>query len=410
MLRTKRFSRHRARVLPALAVFLMGGMLAETVWADIKLITLPIRERVEIQLDHGQVTLVEEERIIPLAEGVNDVVFAWTNTNVDPSSIQFRAMTGVGGGPETAGEIKILSVEYPPGQPALVWQVAAPRAGSARVRISYAIGRLSKTFQYRAVAGRDEKTLTLWQYIDLHNQSNESFGEAGMWAGFGERLERPILTNETRRLLVRRFDEVPVEKSYTADLSRHGYLDEAKRQLRVPMHYVLRNDAAHGLGDYPLLFGKARIFQDDGRGAVAFLGEDWLPFTPRDDEARLFLGVAQDIVITRTIERREQERIAGQLYQYDVIVKYEIENFKDQPVTLDLIEDMHNLRAEIRGHVNRAVEWEFGDRGTIKPDMQAAERSTADRPLFKLELPARGDDQKATKVVHTLHVIIRNEW
>ena len=34
--------------------------------ARVKLITLPVRERVEIQLDNASATLVEEERIVPL--------------------------------------------------------------------------------------------------------------------------------------------------------------------------------------------------------------------------------------------------------------------------------------------------------------------------------------------------------
>ena len=114
----------------------------EPVVADVKLITLPPRERVEIQLDHGQVTLVEEERIVPLAKGVNDVVFAWTNTYIDQNSIQLRCLTDPEG-------IKVLSVEYPPGQNALIWKVAAPKAGSARIRISYIIGQLDKSFAYR---------------------------------------------------------------------------------------------------------------------------------------------------------------------------------------------------------------------------------------------------------------------
>ena len=95
--------------------------------------------------------------------------------------------------------------------------------------------------------------------------------------------------------------------------------------------------------------GKARIFQDDGRGTVAFLGEDWAPFTPRDDEMRLYLGVSKDIVVKRTIERRAQVRVLGRLHDIDVIVKYEIENFKDESVVLDIAESMPNLRNEIRG-------------------------------------------------------------
>ncbi|MDY7108151.1 MAG: hypothetical protein SYC29_05895 [Planctomycetota bacterium] len=379
----------------------LAALLASPAPAGVKLITLPDRERVEIQLDNPAATLVEEERIVPLARGVNDVVFAWANTNIDKSSIQFRCLTD----PEN---IRVLSVSYPPGENALTWQVYSPQAGSAKVRISYIIGRLDKSFAYRAVASHDETTLTLRQYIQLHNRAHEAFGSAGMYAGFGDRLQRPIGINETKRLLSAKFQRVPIRKTYTADLASHGYLDAGKKQLRIPMHYVLKNDEQHNLGAFPLMAGKARIFQDDGRGTVAFLGEDWADFTPRDDEMTLYLGVARDIVVKRTIERREQTRVLGRLYDYDVLVKYEIENFKDSPATLDIAESMPDLRREILGNTDREVEWVLGNEGTLKqPD---EEKSTADRPLFHVTLPPRGDDQKAKKIVHTLHVIIKNEW
>jgi len=384
-----------------LTVGAFGAVLTGPAAAGVKLITLPARQRVEIQLDHPAITLVEEERVVPLAQGVNDIVFAWANTNIDKQSIQFRCLTD----PEN---IRVLSVSYPPGENALTWQVSAPQAGSARVRISYIIGGLDKTFAYRAVADRNEKTLTLWQYLQLHNNANESFGTAGVWTGFGHRLERPIGINETKRLLCSRFEDVPITKTFTADLASFGYLDAAKKQLRIPMHYVLTNDDEHGLGDYPLMPGKVRIFQDDGRGSVAFLGEDWAPFTPRDDEMALYLGVSKDIVVKRTVADRNQKRVFGPVHDYHIVVKYEIENFKDQSVVLDIAESMPALRAEILGSTGRQVEWVFGDNGTLtNPD---AEKSTADRPVFHVTLPPRGDDQKAVKKIHTLHVIIKNEW
>ncbi|MCP4594022.1 MAG: DUF4139 domain-containing protein [bacterium] len=370
--------------------------------AGIKLITLPVRERVEIQLDNPNVTLVEEERVVPLAAGVNDVVFAWANAAIAKDSIQFRCLTD----PEN---IRVLSVSYPPGENALTWQVGAPEATSARVRISYVIGGLDKSYTYRAVAAHDERTLTLWQYVMLHNRANEEFGTAGMWTGFGERLERPIGINETKRLLSARFDEVPIKKTYTADLSEHGYLNGGKQQLRIPMHYVLVNDGAHGLGAFPLMFGKARIFQEDGRGTVAFIGEDWGPFTPRDDEMKLYLGVAKDVVVTRTIERRNKVRVHGNLYNYDVVVKYEIENFKDQSVVLDVAESLPNLRREICGDTGRDVQWELGTDGTLHEFIDG-EKTTADKVVFHLSAPPRGEDQKAVKQAHTLHVRIKNEW
>ena len=59
-----------------------GGTLAglfaspDTALARVKLITLPVRERVEIQLDNAAATLVEEERVVPLVKGENQVDFS----------------------------------------------------------------------------------------------------------------------------------------------------------------------------------------------------------------------------------------------------------------------------------------------------------------------------------------------
>ena len=202
--------------LPLLAAACFLGLTGPAA-ASVKLITLPPRVRVEVQLDNPNATLVEEERLVPLSAGLNEVVFSWANANIDKESIQFRCLTD----PEN---IKVLSVSYPPGENALTWQVASPKAISARVRISYIIGRLDRSFAYRAAASRDEKTLTLRQYIQLHNNANEEFGMDGMSAGSGERFDRPIVINETKRLLATKFTTVSIRKTYTAEFGNFGYL------------------------------------------------------------------------------------------------------------------------------------------------------------------------------------------
>src|ERR1700690_4278 len=106
-------------------------------WARVQLITLPVRERVEIQLDNAAATLVEEERIVPLVKGENQVDFSWANTQIDPGTIVFRvvapATNAAGAGNQQAGkplEVKLLSVSYPPNESALLWNVGASESGS----------------------------------------------------------------------------------------------------------------------------------------------------------------------------------------------------------------------------------------------------------------------------------------
>jgi hypothetical protein len=215
--------------------------------------------------------------------------------------------------------------------------------------------------------------------------------------------------NETKEMLVSKVDGVPVRKTYTCDAAEFGYLDEPQKKLRVPMHYVIENDAEHKLGAAPLQDGKVRIFIDGGPDQpTAFLGEDWGKFTPVDDEMRLYLGVAQDVVVRRVIERSDSRHVAGNLHDHEVVVKYEIENRKDRPVTLDVSENLRHLRNEVRGDTGRDVQWEIGgqtDLGDSDP-----EKGTFERLLFHVDLPARNPDGSAGKVVRKLHVVLKNEW
>jgi hypothetical protein len=386
----------------ALLALLSSLILPLDALARIKLTTLPVRERVEIQLEHPTLTLVEEERVVPLVQGVNQVDFSWANTRIDSGSILFRLV-------DADDQVKVLSVSYPPNENALVWSVSAKAPGPARVRIGYLLGGLGKSYHYRAVADREETHLTLLQYLRLDNASNESYASASLNVGFVGPIERPVGIDETKELLLKRYDGVPIRKRYTADVREHGYLDAAQKKLRIPMFYVLRNSADQGLGQAALPFGKARIFQQDGKGGTAFVGEDWARFTPRDDELALYLGVARDIVVKRTIERSDREEVMGNLFHQDLVVKYEIENFKDRPVTLDIVEHVGALRNEIGRTSPRDAQWELVSDSTLQgpPD---PEYSDYDRLVFHTDLPARSPDGEAEKITHRLHLRIKNEW
>jgi hypothetical protein len=379
-----------------------------TAHARVKLITLPVRERVEIQLDHAQATLVEEERIVPLVAGTNQVDFSWANTRIDPGTIVFRVIGYEGEINGDPPQVNILSVSYPPGENALIWDVNSTHSGPVRVRISYLLGGLTKSFNYRAVAENDESTLTLSRYIRVQNFANEQYNDTQIHAGLGDKFSKPIGINETKEILIEKTRGVPITKTYTCDLAQFGYLDAAQKKLRVPMHYVLTNDAKHKLGNEAMPYGKVRIFQKDSTGTTAFTGEDWGQFTPIDDKMKLYLGTAQDVVVKRTIERRDRTKVGGNLSHYDVVVKYEIENFKDTPITLNIAEQIQNLRNEAGFNSARPAEWVIGNQTTFagKPD---PDESSQQRILFTAELPPRNGD-KAKKITHKLHLTFRNQF
>jgi hypothetical protein len=400
-------------------VILAGALLlgAAPAAARVKLAALPRRERIDVQLDHGAFTLVEEERVVPLlastpGSGNNFVDFSWANAQVDKDSVLFRPLAvreGDAFRPLRDGEVKVVNVAYPPGENALVFEVYAAQACAAKVRVSYVVHSLARSFAYRAVADREERFLDFRSYLVLGNRSGEEFLGAHVWAGFGPRLEASPADGDDVRLLLDRAAKVPIRKAYTFDWYTHGPLSAEKPfASRVLMHYVLRNDERNGLGRFPLPPGKARLFLDDGRGGEAFLGEDWGAPTPLDGELRLFLGEARDVVCTRTIERNERRPVEANLFHQEVRLRYEVENYKDVPVTLAIVEQLNRVAAEYAATPPGDVEWELGD-GTT-PGLRISTPYAGALPVLSVDLPARPAEGAVEKRVFILHVILRNLW
>lgn len=375
------------------------GLVPLDLPARIKLTALPEREQVQIHLDHPQVALVEEQRVVALSKGLNQLDFAWANTGIAPETLLLHILPQ--SSPATL-QAKVLSVSYPPHENALVWTIAASEAGAVTVRISYALDALRKEFHYRAVANHAEQHLLLTNYLRVINAANEAYDLAQFRSGVGAlQFAKPLGLDETKELQIQQFNQVPLRKTYTVDVVNFGWLDRAQDKLNVRLHYVVENT---GLAGSALPAGKARIFQDDGQGSTVFLGEDHAAFTPPQDELALYLGLARDVVVRRTVERSERQRIAGNLYRYDVTIKYAIENFKDSPLTLDIVESVRNIRDTVRGAVQqRDVEWQLGAGSLTEPD---AEKSDADRLLFHVQVPAH----PAPQPLHTLRLTLNNEW
>jgi hypothetical protein len=398
--------------------------------ARIKLATLPVRERVELQLDNGSYTLVEEERIVPLLQssaktGNNAIDFSWSNAAIDKDSIQFRPLAVREGNEfralkkvEGKDEIAVINVAYPPNENALVWEVYSANAVAAKVRVSYLISNLGRSFNYRASANKDETELSLRAFIKLRNYSGEEFGDSGVWAGFGPRYVKPVGNQEEWQMLLAKYDNVPIKKTFTFDWYQNGQLN-AEKPLASPIHthYELVNDGAHKLGEFPLQPGKVRMFIDDGRKGEAFLGEDIALLTPLDGKLRLFLGQSQDIVCTRMIARNERHVVRGNLFDQEIIVKYEIENYREKACTVDIVEQLNRLAQQYAAQPRGDVEWELGDR--TARTLKITREDGGAVPKLHIDLPARpkpaanaapGETPKVSPVVVEFHVILKNLW
>jgi len=414
--------RFPARLIPALCA-LACLVVSLPLEARVKLAALPERERVELRLDHGHYTLVEEERIVPLLasnakNGNNRVDFSWSNTSIDKDSILFRPLAIRENGKfraieseEGRSEVEVVNVSYPPGENAVVWEVYSKKAAAVQVRVSYLIHNLGRSFSYRAQANAGETELSLAAYLHLTNYSGEDFENAAVSAGFGPDFKKDVENQNRIRMLLERFPKVPIRKTFTFDWYSNGPLN-ANEPFASPiaLHYVLENDKDSGLGAFPLQPGKARIFVADGRGGEAFIGEDIAPLTPLDGTAKLFLGQSRDVVCRRTIEKNDRRVIRGNLFDQEIVIKYEIENFRDKPCTLDILEQLNRVAAQYARPAQGDVEWKLG--ATTSEALRITYPEGQATPKLSVDLPARrrGEDADSQKLVVRFHFTLKNLW
>lgn len=330
---------------------LVAAVLAAAAAAEarVKLVSLPERARTVVSLAHPDATLMEEERILTLQKGVNRVDFAWQGVNLDPASIQIRPL-------DHPDAVRVLNTSYPPGEQALVWELSSPAAQEERVRISYLVEGLKRDTVYKAVAAADERTLALRTYLRLDNRTGEDFTGAEFIAGGGVPLTRSLEDGEIVELLLDKAEGVAVRKELRWDAAAMPWDPEFTAETPgLPLGYVLVNGREQGLGRATLREGKARLFLatrerrddggEDGEGA-AFLGEDWLPLTPVDREARLNLGQSRDVKVTLRKMRDDRTNIRRDAENRDVIwdtdeeFKAEVQNFKKEPVQLVLVQQV----------------------------------------------------------------------
>jgi hypothetical protein len=353
-----------------------GALVAQESQARIKLAALPERAATLVRLDNPQATLIEEERVLTLQQGMNRVDFSWKGVQIDEDSIRLTPLSH----PE---KVTLLNVSYPPGEAALVWEISSAEAWEENVRITYLLRFIDRLITYRLVADKEEQTVDLKSHLVLRNFSGEDFAAAKMLLDYGEAFDRGIGHEETRQLLFFGRDRVPIEKVWTFDAEKLPWDPEkVEGNVGIPVTYKIENSAANGMGKFALWDGKARVFQDDGHGGTIVLGEDASKLVPVGEKMEVYIGDSRDIVVTQrkmkdariNIRRNNDNNVV--LYDTDEEITAKIENFKDRPAVLTMIQhipgqwDMESCN----------LKYERKDAGTLE---------------FRIDLAARGKQDLA---------------
>jgi len=354
-------------------------LCSSVVQARIKLVALPERAATVIRLDNPQVTLIEEERVLTLQKGINKVDFSWKAVSIDTDSIRLQVL-------DHPDKVILLNVSYPPNEAALVWEISSDSDYAERVRISYLLHNIDRLITYKALANKEETQVDLKSHLVLRNFSGEDFDKAQVLLDYGESFEQGINHEETKQMLFLKAAEVPVTKVWKFDAAQLPWDPEQleNQNVGIPVSYRIVNDSKSGLGEFALWGGKARIFQDDGHGSTIFLGEDVTELVPVGEKTELYIGDSRDIVVTQRkmkderINIRRNKRNEIILYDTDEIITAKIENFKDSPAVLTMIQHIPG-------------EWEMKDCN------MKYKKKDANTLEFEIELPARTSRGAATK-------------
>ncbi len=357
--------------------------------ARIKLVALPERAATIIRLDNPQATLIEEERVLTLQKGLNKVDFSWKGVSIDADSIRLRTL-------DHPDKVTLLNVSYPPNEAALVWEISSDSDYVETVRISYLLSNIDRLITYEAVADKAETVVDLKSYLVLRNFSGEDFDQASVLLDYGEAFEQGIDHEETKQMLFLKAPKVPITKIWTFDAAKLPWDPEQleNRNVGIPVSYRIVNEARSGLGQFALWGGKARLFQDDGHESTIFLGEDVTALVPVGEKTELYIGDSRDIVVTQRkmkdtrINVRKNNREQVVLYDTDEIITAKIENFKDGPAVLTMIQHIPG-------------QWDM-ERCNIK-----YKRKDANTLEFEVKLPARTKAGPATREL-TMHYHRRN--
>jgi len=252
-------------------------------------------------------------------------------------------------------------------RPTLVWNLASDVSGKQRAEVSYLTKNMSWDAQYVAVVAEDDKSLDLSGWVSVDNRSGTTFKDAklkliagdvnvvqpspptyargrGMEVqmmakadvGFEEKAffeyhlytlprKTTLSNNEKKQIALFEPATTPAEKVYVYEGQKYS------KDVRINMEFTNSKEAGLGM---PLPAGKVRVMKRDSDGLLEFIGEDMIDHTPRDEDLRVYVGNAFDIVGERKV--MDRRRITDRMTEQKVEI--ELRNHKDEDVTIKVVE------------------------------------------------------------------------
>jgi hypothetical protein len=252
-------------------------------------------------------------------------------------------------------------------KPTLIWNIISDISDKHLCELTYLTKGINWHADYVAVVDDKDKSLDITGWVTIDNKSGATYKnaklkliagdihllkpkevvrmamyEAGVRAAVEEfkrealfeyhmyTLIRPttLKDRQTKQINLLSSNDVPCKKIFTYNGARDG------KKVRVNLEFI--NSKKHGLG-MPLPKGKFRVYKADKEGSLQFIGEDEIDHTPKDEEIRIYIGAAFDIIGERKMI--ESHKIARKVREdtYEIAIR----NHKDEDIEVLVIEPQH---------------------------------------------------------------------
>jgi len=268
---------------------------------------------------------------------------------------------------------QVTDISLPPSRkglivkPTLVYEVHASRGTKATAEVAYITEGMNWHAEYVAVLGAYDESLDISSWVSIDNKSGATYEDARLKLIAGDvhraqkkGLEMPDMAVSARGAAA----PAPIEEKaffeyhmYTVpqpttirdrEVKQIQFLPETgieaekvynfdaqmSENVRVVMEF--ENSEDNNLG-VPLPAGKVRLYKADDDGSLEFIGEDRIDHTPRNEDVKVYVGDAFDIVPERN--RTEFDRVSDRV----VIESYEIKirNHKQEAVEVIVSEHIY---------------------------------------------------------------------
>ncbi len=160
----------------------------------------------------------------------------------------------------------------------------------------------------------------------------EAFGEYHLYT-----LPRrtTIKQNQSKQVALLGAEDVSVKKVYELEV-HHGMGRGGREENRhVSVRLEFENAEANQMG-MPLPAGIVRVYQEDSDGMLQFAGEDRIEHTPKNEDVKVKLGEAFDVVAD--VAMMDFQQLAERLYE--AAYQIDLRNHKESDVTVKVVQKM----------------------------------------------------------------------